>query len=247
MFNARIGSASGLRARDLVHPTNSETTMPKFARGILLLSAVCAAVFALTGSAFGSRGIGLERVAEGETISGSGSVTFEEGEFFRFRRIICTVTLDARVRVLVLKASADRTEGKIGEITAGRTAGCSDSTGGAAAATVLAEATTNGERHPFPMIYHSFLGTLPEISGVLVNTNNSAFLLEDREAGFTSCLYEGTQGFLFEVARRVTSRGRFLSENRIPLIRASSESCPRNGRLSGSLTFNRTIGIILLP
>lgn len=208
---------------------------------LLFAASAIVALALLSGVAAASRGIGTN-VVEGENIIGTGRTTFEDGGAFGFRRIICEVTLTVKAnRSLIVKA----TGGVIGEVTAGSAANCSDSLGNPANATVLAEATTNGARHPFPMSYTSFLGTLPEITGILVTTDRAAFLLEDPAARMPTCLYEGRQGYLFTIARRNVTRGTFLEGETASLVSGARE-CPTSGRLIGTQTFNRTITITLL-
>lgn len=203
---------------------------------------LAASLAALATTAQASRGIGTN-VREGESIGGSGRVTFEDGGVFGFRRIVCDVTLNINAnRSLVVKA----TGGVIGEVTAGAAAGCRDSVGNHASAIVLAEVRANGARHPFPMSYASFLGTLPEISGILVAMNRFAFLFEDPGLGFTTCLYEGGQGLLFALVRQTVTRGTFLEGETLSLIVGTGE-CPGVLRAISTQTFNRTINITLLP
>lgn len=210
--------------------------MKQIMRILLVAVTAVVALALLSGMAAASRGIGVTYRA-GETISGTGRTTFEDGGIFGFRRIICEVTLNVKAATALIVKSE---RGRIGEVTSGSTAGCRDSIGNTANATVLAEA-----RRAFPMTYTSFLGTLPEISGILVTTERAEFLLEDPNAGFTSCLYEGRQGFLFAISRRTVTTGSFL-EGETANLRTANGECPRTGRLIGTQTFNRRIEIILL-
>lgn len=200
---------------------------------IVALSVV--ALTLLSGVAAGSRAIGTN-VRQGEDIVGSGRVTFEDGEFFRLRRLICDLTLNVRaIRSLVVKA----TGGVISEVTSGVTAGCRDTNRDAFNTTILAE-----PRHAFAMSYVGFLGTLPEITGVLVTIERFAFLLEDPGV-FETCLYEGTQGLLFAIARRTVQTGMFLERETAILVFGARE-CPGSLRVIGTQSFARTITITLL-
>lgn len=207
---------------------------------VYVLSTAALLAFA-TGVASGNRGIGTN-LREGESFSATGRTTFEDGEFFGLRRIICDVTLTFNVtRSLVVKA----TGGVMFEVVGGTAAPGRDSVGNSARCIFLAERVTSGPRHPFPLSYTTFLGTLPEISGILFTIERFAFEIEDPSGGCTHCLYEGRQGILFTVVRREVTSMRFLSSDTIPLVSCSG-TCPTSLRVIGTLVPNRTITITLL-
>lgn len=214
--------------------------MSKLTRMVLVAANAVVALALISGVAAASRGLGFS-YTEGETITGSGRTTFEEGEPFRVGRIMCAITIGIKATTRLIEKARG---GVIGEVTSGITAGCLDSVGTRAQAFVLAEATTNRERHPFPMFYSSFLGTLPEITGVLVSMARAAFLLED-PGRYTTCLYEGTQGFLFSIQRGTIQSGSLLEREILNKVSGPSE-CPLASRWAGTVTFNRRITITLL-
>ena len=94
---------------------------------------------------------------------------------------------------------------------------------------------------PIPLTYNSFLGTLPNITGLLVNFQPLNFRTNETEARariLAECLYEGTIGGLLTVAGGEFDRLRFLEANRARLKAERSrgvENCEAEMVLRGSL------------
>lgn len=90
---------------------------------------------------------------------------------------------------------------------------------------------------PIPITYNAFLGTLPNITGILVRFSPMKFqIIEARRPLEVRCLYEGPVGALAPVAGGEFETLNFLAEN-IPLREGNPiEECEMNSRLVGALT-----------
>jgi hypothetical protein len=213
-----------------------DTQMAKFTR--LLISA-CVAVVAL--ALFAGPALALRSIQTSNPGAQQGTgvnVSFEEEG--RFLRTVCsglTLRGEANERVAKTVGAA------VGNITEGRTTGCRAF--GFLAATITVEATA---AVPFRMRYQSILGTLPVITGILTLTEGVKFTIN---AGERECRYEGRSGFLFPVTREARGAltyegGSFLAEPKARLRAGSTESCPAEGSLRGSLRFERTRTVTLV-
>ena len=92
---------------------------------------------------------------------------------------------------------------------------------------------------PIPMLYNSFLGTLPNITGILVSMNPMKFRIDEERGPRlppVRCLYEGPVGALFPLAEGEFERFTFLREEiRLKEGEPISE-CEAKSRLVGTLT-----------
>jgi hypothetical protein len=147
-------------------------------------------------------------------------VKFTSPELFGNTR--CDLTLEGTSRERIAK----RVGAVAGTITRAPTANCRESVfGGGIEARVLV---------PITVAYNSILGTLPNITGVLL-TGRGGFLLRIPNVGI-ECLYEGTIGILVSVTRGVTGAIRFLEEPIPKLIALEGGRCTATGNLEGSGT-----------
>jgi hypothetical protein len=96
---------------------------------------------------------------------------------------------------------------------------------------------------PFRILYKTFLGTLPSITGILVLIR-AGFLISIKNNGIpvNECLYEGNVGALGRIAAGTLSTLDILAADQaITLFRTLEQlirACNRNGRLAGSFTLN---------
>ncbi|MGB2712518.1 MAG: hypothetical protein WBC33_13525 [Conexibacter sp.] len=140
--------------------------------GAVAMTAIVLA--AIASSAMANRAIELV-AGEGELerVTARGTLTVTEpNEGFR---VICTFTRTMRLNPRINKAAGN----EIGQVTAVEVRGCR---GGVLR--VLPESL------PWTMSYLAFLGTLPNIEGIAIETRGTTFLLE-AFFGVQRCLYGG--------------------------------------------------------
>jgi len=190
---------------------------------MLLAFTMTLAIGLVGGSASASRSILLETAGRGAGIR----FTMTAVEFSAaLTTIRCEVRLSGELgtlaagrftageRIRVGKASADELPaGVFGRIIRGEAVGCTESFGGAAEASFLANAT--GREILFE--YTSFTGTLPEITSVGFNMLGFAIRITSLAV---ACLYEGiAAAFLGETAGGITYRRVEIPSSRLALIR----------------------------
>jgi hypothetical protein len=192
--------------------------MRSFIRLVAVLCAALCTLAALAGPAAARRAIGIETSNRSRTLLKIGRLSFEENLRIVLR-VSCRTTFSGEfTRNQVDKAAHDRLpEGRIAQWREVRVAECS---GGTLIFLV-----------PVDEVYHAFLGTLPEITGILV-IDLIAF---EVQSGAVRCLYSGPVGYLYRVESRgqITS-GSYLNEA-IPLSRGT-EGCPGSMTMSGTDT-----------
>jgi hypothetical protein len=208
---------------------------------IVIAALAALSVIALfAGPASASRGISISPSTGLITLASNGSWTFGRGLF----SVICArVTLKISLATSqISKAAAGRLpEGLAGWITEGTIAECRDAIGGAASSVAL---TTLAQREKwFPLLYNGFLGTLPNINGVLLLALRSNFSVTTGPAG--TCLYEGTIGNLIVFNGSLQSVSNSFLTNSERLI-SGGEGCPATGSLSGRGTISPTLTIRLI-
>jgi len=200
-----------------------------YRRLIMAASVAACLLAALAANASATRALGIEPAGP-ITMMSEGNVTIRVGVF---REVICRLGLTGQITAReVAKASARRlVEGRIGQIEGGGAGECTESERGAAEVLVLAERNT-----PYPLRYDAFLGTLPDISGILVTSLFSGI----RITAFMGlrCLYQGELGLLVTfppsedgMARRF-NRVRFLETTR---LRTTDIGCPTEATFRGEL------------
>jgi hypothetical protein len=101
---------------------------------------------------------------------------------------------------------------------------------------------------PIPIMYESFLGTLPNITGLLVRFAPMKFLInEERGAGReVTCLFEGPVGALLPIAGGEFERFTFLREEIRLKEGRPIEECEANSRLVGTFTVTPRQRVTLL-
>jgi hypothetical protein len=121
------------------------------------------------------------REGEGKAITLTArEVRFTSPELFGDLR--CDLTLEGTTRERIAK----RVGTAVGTIERGRVANCRESVfGGAIEKRIL---------FPITLVYSSILGTLPEITGVLLIAKEAGLLLRTPNAGI-ECLYKETSGY----------------------------------------------------
>ncbi len=167
-----------------------------------------------------------------------GKLTFDEpGEGFG---LACNLTFNGTLERVVAK----RAGAHVASLTEGRTNECRDTVfASSGSAVVLVEA-----RSPFDVVYSSFLGTLPRISGIVVRAD-MRFLLT---TAIGSCLFS-TEARARETTTVIDSvaetgsvtRGHFVTE-RSRLLTRLSGTCPAAGALAGSFSLTPTQTVRLL-
>ena len=198
--------------------------MRTFTRSLIAACTVIASLALLTGAASALRSLS---VSPGGAISASGVSTFAGGEL----QVICNLTLGGNLNRSVAKRAGE----SAGSVTEGRTENCRENVFGLRVreAVVLVEAG-----RPFAVTYVSFLGILPNITGVLFSAARAAFNLF---ALGTECLYEAArQGFLADES--IAGGPRF---NRITLLSGDiarfvrgGGACPPEGNVRARLTLS---------
>jgi hypothetical protein len=188
-----------------------------------------AAIALAAGSAAALRSF---QVSNPGALRGTGTnISFEEEA--GFLRTVCSgATLNGEGRERIPK-----TVGAVaGTVTEGRTTGCR-------AFGFEATVTLNAEpRRPWQTTYSSFLGTLPNITGVLgVSRGGEATII----AGGRTCRYAGEPTTLSPVTRGAAEMTSFTG-GIITLQAGSSESCPRQGILRGSFRAERVRTVTLV-
>lgn len=163
-----------------------------------------------------------------------GMVTFEEPGILG---VACNLTLNSTTP----RSIAKRAGTHMGSITEGRASECRDTIfGTAATAIVLVEV-----RRPFTIVYNSFLGTLPNITGIL-GLQVFAIRLSSLPG---DCLFATNTGvgILWAVgAGGVVRRKRYLINLTIPLSMTISGSCPGDAEMQGTMSLSpgQTIRLI---
>ncbi len=215
---------------------NRKAPVRKLKHLMIMALAATASLALLSASAAANRSLSASPAG---TITGTstGQITFEEpaGSF----GIACNLTLNGTLA----RTTAKRAGSHVASLTEGRTSNCRDTFFGIAGrAIVLVESS-----RPFDVVYSSFLGTLPRISGILVRAE-MRFLLTTAIGG---CLFETGAAreavILIEAVAETGSatRGRFVREVARLLTRLSG-TCPATGNLAGRFTLSPTQTVRLL-
>ncbi|HYV15510.1 MAG TPA: hypothetical protein VE972_05785 [Conexibacter sp.] len=195
-------------------------------RRLLHATGMAAVALALLASvAAGSASLGIEP-AGSFTATSEGRVTFQDrgGAF----RVSCNMTLTGILGIGVNKEAArSLVEGPVAKVKTATLGSCTETLGGAAEGRFLLEA-----EEPYQLRYDSFLGTLPNITGVLLTTLGVKLELGSRSLGIR-CLFEGEIGFLVRVEAGRMSRFTYLES--VTRLISGSESCPREGAIRGTM------------
>jgi hypothetical protein len=195
----------------------------------IAVSSVCA-LAALTAPAGAVRAIQLAPGGEIKKTVEAFTIRAWGGEL----TIICGLTLGGRLTTAPIeKASAGLLpEGRMGRIEEWFVEGCRTNLGGPAELTLLLEAGA-----PVNLRYQTFLGALPNITGIQFRKLMFAFrIVEPLVLG--ACLYRGAVGLLISFPPAEGGGGfrftpeRFVTPNAVP--RVSPAPCPETVELSGT-------------
>jgi len=198
------------------------------------LAAVCLLAVA-TGVAAADTGI---RIRPNEGVRNSGSLSFIYRDGIRTATITCNVELGLRYVSAMNKAWAGRlAEGLIGNIVAARTGGCRQLMTNW---TVIFLVTA---MNPIPMRYESFLGLLPNITGLLITALDVGIRIISPNA---NCLYQADLPFLVsEVGGGQRFDQKTFLANTLPWVEGAT--CPMESTLevSGTLAVEPPIEVVL--
>jgi hypothetical protein len=214
---------------------------------LTLVALAALSAFALfAGSASASRALSITPARGLITLTNSGSWTFTDSA--RWEAICPRVRLEIQLATeQISKSAAGRLpEGLIGWITEATSMECKENVLGAEADLVILVRKANRETW-FPLLYNSFLGTLPSVSGLLFTALNYGWSW--RTPLFGQCLYAWNVGHLIAFNARLQSeRSRWLArENEAArLITGNPEVCPRSVLMQGSSTIAPTLTIRLI-
>lgn len=156
--------------------------------GMRAALAACATVCLLAvaaGPAAAETGI---RIRPNETVRNSGTLSFRYRDAMRMATITCNVALGLRYVAAMNKAYAGRLpEGQIGLIVSARTGNCRY------LMTSWDVIILVNEENPIPMRYESFLGILPNITGLLITALEFGVRIRSPQV---NCLYQANLPFL---------------------------------------------------
>lgn len=190
-------------------------------RSIKLAMLAAVALVALAAGS-GTAAAGEFQFSPGGTITGAslGAVTFSGSGI--------TITCNLTIRGTVTSARVPKVSGtSYGEITSVSVGRCS---GGTASVLGL----------PWPVVYNSILGTLPEaVTGVSLTLQRTGFLMN---AIGLECLYGGSITSLLAVTGRnpyTTGLYAIPAGSSAPFVRGSA-FCPRTGSMTGTFGISPT-------
>jgi hypothetical protein len=205
----------------------------------LVITAIAAlAILALyAGAASASRGLSVSPSRGLITLTNSGAWTFS-GKGANALQIICQrAILLLSLATEQIPKSVRLPEGLVGWVTEGTIGECVERVLGTAVVTTL-KARKPARETWFPLGYTSFLGTLPNINGLLILALHAEFTFR---SAVGVALFRGNVGNLITLnARQQTERNRFLPD-------LTFQNEPRNGNYpaEGSLIGSGTIAPVL--
>jgi hypothetical protein len=219
----------------------------RITRYLVIAALAALSVLALyAGPASASRAISIAPIRGLITLTNVGSWTFSGKSGLE---AICTraILLISLATQQILKSSAGKLpEGLIGWITEGAFEGCTERIFGTTLRVFLKARKALRESW-FPLLYQTFLGTLPAITGLLIIILRMGFELRNPLLG--ACLYNApTVGNLIRFnANRESERNTFLEEARnLATLTAGGGGCPPEGVLRGAGTITPVLRITLL-
>lgn len=227
--------------------------MNRYAQAMFAILIVVFAVSLLTASAYALRAIA---VAPAGAVNVEGTLVFGENELRN--TITCNVTLLRTIERMIPKvrgAIIGKVTGVAIDIPGCRGIGIIEprieavialrqSTERLEVNSLCAElgggrklcVTTGGEPRLWNLVYETFLGALPNITGILFQIERTQLKFQFRALGArSSCLYEGNVFALVAIAAGATGAVRILLElTRLGLHALLEGACPVPGRLSGN-------------
>jgi hypothetical protein len=198
----------------------------------IVLVAVAALVTNI-GSAHANVGLELSG-SSSQTLSGRVTLQSELAE------VICDTTLVAAME----RATEKVAEEDIGRTTEVRTASCRSSVGTFRAISFLGVGSATSL---WTLLYQSFLGTLPTVTGIAVTLEQIQALVELSVFATSSCLYAGNVGLLATVEGRGSlERLRTSGRTEVALSRTLAGICPESGRFVADLRWVAPPRLVLL-
>lgn len=193
--------------------------MTRFLKATLTALLAVAALMSIGSTAHASVAIG----ASPTTTAATGPVTLSASGL----NIICTVRLNATINSRINKTVG----ATIGSITSGTISACNPST-----VTGTVDNTIN-------ILYRSFSGVLPNISGITATTSAARFTLRGFPFPSTGCQYtSGSLNATFTASANVVNRAGFNGS-----VTSSTSGCPTPGTLNAtSLTVSPGVTLTLL-
>jgi hypothetical protein len=156
-----------------------------------VLAAACVAGLLAIAAAPATADTGI-RIRPNATVRNSGTLSFMYRDAMRTVTITCNVALGLRYVSAMNKAWAGRLpEGQIGNIVSARTGNCRH------LMTNWQVIILVNEENPIPMRYESFLGLLPNITGLLITALEVGIRIISPNA---NCLYQADLPFLVSEA-----------------------------------------------
>jgi hypothetical protein len=221
--------------------------MRRRARPIFVLLTAALMLSLAVGTAAALRSINIRRAGGTNTIGATASVTFNSPEQPEVR-IVSNVTLAGELESSIQK----RERAVFGHITECRAANTTASGRAGITAIARCEALVEPNRS-WRLIYKTFLGTLPNITGVLFIVERAGFLIAARVFGARAneCLYEGEIGALAsERARGLNfTEIRILEAERVRIsleLEHALATCNQTGSLSGNFTLQNRLEVSLV-
>ncbi|HYV14800.1 MAG TPA: hypothetical protein VE972_02125 [Conexibacter sp.] len=236
---------------------------------VLLAALTAALLIGLTSqAAFALRSLQVERET---TLQAEGTVTFGDRGLERMTKIVCRV----RIFIMLERAIPKRRGAKVGKLTRWETdvAGVRCTWGelirSVEGVRALLESgrrleqnsdcrlnmgylecrTTGGRPELWNLNYESILGTLPDITGVLVQIEKALFKIEAREifGAQIVCLYEGNIFTLISIDERdEISALRILLSLSALRVRRLLGICPESGKIGGEFNPNTVNQVFLI-
>lgn len=215
--------------------------MPIYAKAAVL--AIACAITLGTGHAAASRSLNLS--PSGAMRLSSRALTFTTSTLY----MICDLTLTGSLNRSISKAELT----VAGRVSEARWSACTGRIGEGEREsywTGEAEITQLNLGMPWTIRYKSFLGTLPNISGVRLQIVEAGFLWSlGTRNGTIRCLWRGNVELLADVTRGSVSALRVLAPNSLPLIvdlsRLFLSPCPESFEFLGILTLSPTQAVTL--
>lgn len=207
--------------------------MRSYSRLVAIACAALMSVVLFAGSASANRSLSI---APGGAISAvsSGRVTLLGSSGIN---VIADLTLNGSVVRTVAKTRGTR----VGSVTEGRGANGTESLFGSRV-TVTVRASPAA---PFNLTYETFLGTLPNITGVEVRTEEGAFEIRSELIG--NCIYlRGRVPFLLTFPARAEGNAGSFGPNRVTKTAESGSFCPTTGELLGRFVLSPAQRLTLL-
>jgi hypothetical protein len=208
---------------------------------LVMTALIALSAFAFfAGSAAASRALSITPSRGLITLASNGAWTFRGSPEVICQRVVLLISL--RTEQVLKSAAGTLPAGQIGNVQEGTARECRDSLLGSEVRTVI---LARKERNLtwFPLRYDAFLGTLPNINGILITALNGAFSFTSELLG--TCLYRGVVGNLVALnVNRQTTENRYLPATIFK--QEGGTACPPSGELVGRGTISPVLTVSLL-